>query len=87
MRLATPGPVGTRPDRAARELPLPTWPPLLATRGAGGASQPHAHHAMHLALTRSGSLKVRTGGATRAIEAAGVLTAPDVRHEIDARGR
>lgn len=63
---------------------LPLWPPLLATRGAGAASAPHAHHAMHLVLATTGDLAVTTGGRTR--RAAGVLTAPDVPHAIDAAG-
>jgi AraC-like DNA-binding protein len=63
---------------------LPLWPPLLATRGPGGKSGAHAHHAMHFALAVEGTLKARAGGPW--IEAAGVLTAPDLVHEIDARG-
>jgi AraC-like DNA-binding protein len=62
---------------------LPSWPPLLATRGPGARSDRHAHHAMHLLLADRG-LRVRTTGGW--IEAAGVLTAPDVAHEIDATG-
>ena len=34
----------TQPDS------LPLWPPLLATRGVGGTSARHAHHAMHIVL-------------------------------------
>src|SRR5689334_20955335 len=65
--------------------PLPLWPPLLATRGAGSASDKHAHHAMHMVLAREGTLRVRgASGAWRT--AAGVMTAPDVTHSIDARG-
>lgn len=63
---------------------LPLWPPLLATHAEGGKSEPHAHHAMHLVLAREGTLAVRHQGRT--VRAAGVLTAPDVPHGIDARG-
>jgi AraC-like DNA-binding protein len=62
----------------------PAWPPLLATRGPGGASGFHAHHAMHVVLALTGELGVRTDGDER--RAAGVVTPPDVRHSIDARG-
>src|SRR5688572_9429513 len=68
----------------ARELPL--WPPLLATRGPGSKSEPHAHHAMHLILALDGLLKVRAPLSEPWVEAAGVLTAPDAKHSIDARG-
>jgi len=68
----------------ARELPL--WPPLLATRGPGSKSEPHAHHAMHLILALGGLLKVRAPLGAPWIEAAGVLTVPDAKHAIDARG-
>jgi transcriptional regulator GlxA family with amidase domain len=65
---------------------LPSWPPLLATRGPGAASSPHAHHAMHLVVCARGELRVRAGARGRWRAAAGVVTAPDVPHEIDARG-
>jgi AraC-like DNA-binding protein len=64
---------------------LPLWPPLLATRGAGGASGWHAHHAMHLVVALEGVLRARVEGQP-VCAAPGVLTAPDVRHSIDARG-
>jgi AraC-like DNA-binding protein len=76
-------PVPSTPTGA--EVSLPLWPPLLATRGPGDRSAPHSHHAMHFVLATSGSLRARAGGRPW-IEAAGVLTAPDVVHEIDARG-
>jgi AraC-like DNA-binding protein len=44
----------------------------------------HAHHAMHLVVARSGKLRIREGNGP-AREVAGVLTAPDVAHAIDAR--
>lgn len=64
--------------------PLPPWPPLLATRGEGGQSGFHAHHAMHVVLAVTGELGLRADGVER--KAAGVVTGPDVRHSIDARG-
>jgi AraC-like DNA-binding protein len=77
MRLAA----APRVDESGR---VPSWPPLLATRGAGGASGLHAHHAMHVVVASEGELAVRMEGAER--RAPGVVTAPDVRHSIDARG-
>jgi AraC-like DNA-binding protein len=62
----------------------PLWPPLLATRGPGAKSAPHAHHGMHLVLALQGELKLREG--SRWQRAAGVLTAPDVPHAIDGSG-
>jgi len=73
------------PAVAARADMGPTWPPLLATRGQGAASAPHAHHAMHVVLGIDALLRVRAGAA-RWTKAAGVLTAPDVIHQIDAEG-
>jgi AraC-like DNA-binding protein len=71
--------------RAPAEPPL--WPPLLAVRGPGGTSAPHAHHAMHaIVCAGGGELRARAGGARRWTRAPGVLTAPDVAHEIDASG-
>lgn len=58
----------------------PLFPPILATRGPGGRSAKHAHHAMHLVLAIDGVLRV--DGA----RAPGVLTMPDVPHAIDAVG-
>jgi hypothetical protein len=66
-------------------MPAPPWPPLVATRGPGTASALHAHHAMHLILARTGSLRVR-GGAGPWRPCAGVLTAPDAAHAVDASG-
>jgi len=81
MRLATPPPH----VRASPLAELPLWPPLLATRGAGAASSGHAHHAMHVVACTDGELRVRAG-AGRWQRAAGVVTAPDVAHAIDATG-
>jgi AraC-like DNA-binding protein len=64
---------------------MPAWPPLLATRGRGGTSSPHAHHAMHVVLALEGELAIRVG--KRSLRAPGVLTAPDVSHALDADGR
>jgi len=74
-----------RPD-ADPLAPPPLWPPLLSARGPGGRSAPHAHHAMHFVLCTSGALRARSGHAGRWVEGAGVLTAADALHEIDARG-
>ncbi|WP_394841413.1 AraC family transcriptional regulator [Pendulispora brunnea] len=64
---------------------LPTWPPLLATRGFGARSATHMHHAMHIVLALEGSLAITAKGSAP-IRAAGVLTAPDVPHALDAEG-
>ena len=53
----------------------------------GSSSSGHAHHAMHLVLAVQGSLRVRTGARGAWARCAGVLTAPDVAHAIDARER
>ena len=65
---------------------LPLWPPLLASRGPGGRTARHAHHAMHLLLALRGRLRVRLDGAPGWRAAAGVLTAPDAAHAIDGSG-
>lgn len=64
----------------------PLWPPLLATRGPGTTSTGHAHHAMHAVLALDGELRIRAGGKGTWQRAAGVLTAPDVAHSLDACG-
>lgn len=61
------------------------WPAVLAIVGPGSSSAAHAHHALHLVLARSGSLRVRVGEHER--ETAGVLTPPDLAHAIDGEGR
>ncbi|AKU97457.1 Transcriptional regulator, AraC family [Labilithrix luteola] len=74
-------------DARMRADVLRPWPPLLATAGPGSASAMHAHHAMHLIVARSGTLRVRQGKArAKARSAAGILTSPDVPHAIDASG-
>lgn len=60
------------------------WPPLLATRGPGSRSARHAHHAMHLVLARTGTLRVEVKGHWRS--APGAITAADVPHAIEASG-
>ncbi|WP_394830715.1 AraC family transcriptional regulator [Pendulispora rubella] len=67
---------------------LPTWPPLLATRGFGSKSATHMHHAMHIVLALEGTLTVFSGKTkdSAPIRAAGVLTAPDEPHAIEAEG-
>src|SRR6516162_4832245 len=64
--------------------PLPAWPPVHTVRGPGGASTSHAHHAMHLVLSHGGPIRVEVGGDLHHVP--GVLTAPDAKHAIDARG-
>jgi AraC-like DNA-binding protein len=46
----------------------------------------HAHHALHLVLAVTGTLSVRAGDTKRASRVAGVLTAPDAEHALDASG-
>ena len=74
-------------------MPLPSipaglyaeaWPPLLAVRGPGTCKTLHSHHAMHFVLAVEGVLRVRTSVRGRWTAAAGVLTAPDIPHAIDA---
>jgi AraC-like DNA-binding protein len=65
---------------------LPLWPPLLATRGPGGESKLHAHHALHFVLALEGELRVRRARGAAVQTCAGVLTAADAAHAIDARG-
>jgi len=62
------------------------WPPVLATRGPGSRSELHAHHAMHFILAVEGDICVRTSDNDRWSRAAGVLTAPDALHAVDAGG-
>jgi AraC-like DNA-binding protein len=62
------------------------WPPMLAVRGPGMCKALHAHHAMHFVLAVNGELRVRTTDRGRWTPAAGVLTAPDIPHAIDACG-
>ena len=68
------------PDAA----PFTIWPSRLAAQAPGDESAPHAHHAMHLLLARSGYLLVQVGDDRH--YAPGVLTAPDVRHAVNSTG-
>jgi AraC-like DNA-binding protein len=67
---------------ARTQADFPVWPPLLASRGKGGRSGKHAHHALHFVIAIEAELRVSAGDRWQA--AAGVLTAPDAVHEIDA---
>ena len=69
-----------------RGIRAKAWPPVLATRGPGSRSDLHAHHAMHFILGVEGDICVRTSENGRWSRAAGVLTAPDVLHAVDAAG-
>lgn len=62
---------------------LPAWPPVLAARGPGARSTPHAHHAMHVVLAVAGEVRFRAGARGTWQAAAGIVTAPDVVHAID----
>src|SRR5262245_22575469 len=62
------------------------WPPVLATRGPGSQSELHAHHAIHFILAVEGEICVRTLDSGPWLRAAGVLTAPDILHAVDAGG-
>jgi AraC-like DNA-binding protein len=63
---------------------LPAWPPVHTARGPGGISGAHAHHAMHLVLSHGGQIHVDVDRERHDVP--GVLTAPDAKHAIDARG-
>jgi AraC-like DNA-binding protein len=67
-------------------LYVEAWPPMLAVRGPGMCRALHKHHAMHFVLAVDSELRVRTTNRGRWTTAAGVLTAPDVPHAIDACG-
>jgi AraC-like DNA-binding protein len=62
------------------------WPPVLATRGPGWRGDMHSHHSLHFVLALQGELRVRTSAAARWWSAAGVLTASDAPHAVDADG-
>jgi AraC-like DNA-binding protein len=72
--------------RVPAGLYVEAWPPMLAVRGPGMCRTLHAHHAMHFVLAVDGELRVRTTHRGQWTTAAGVLTAPDIPHAIDARG-
>lgn len=62
------------------------WPPVLATLGPGWRGALHSHHSLHFVLAVQGELRVRTSASGRWWSAAGVLTASDAQHAIDADG-
>lgn len=70
-------------DRKTTEAAL--FPPTFATMGIGAESAPHAHHAMHLVVARTGDVRVEVQG--RAVRAPALVTAPDVPHALDAKGQ
>jgi AraC-like DNA-binding protein len=72
-------------DAAVKSAP-PPWPPLLAARGALSQSATHAHHGMHVVIATRGSLSCRVHPETEFVESAGIITAPDVAHEIKTHG-
>ena len=67
-------------------IQLKAWPPVLATRGPGWRGALHSHHALHFVLALEGEVRVRTSASSPWSSAAGVLTAPDALHAIDADG-
>ena len=62
------------------------WAPVLATLGPGWRGALHSHHSMHFVLAVEGELRFRTSPVGRWRSAAGVLTASDAPHAIDADG-
>ncbi len=62
------------------------WPPVLATRGPAGPCLWHSHHALRFAIAVDGEVRIRTSRQGKWASAAGVLTAPDVAHALDAQG-
>jgi AraC-like DNA-binding protein len=69
------------PERAGASI----WPAALILWGSGARSSPHSHHCIQLYLALSGTIRARSGPATRWRRCAALLVAPDVRHEVDAR--
>lgn len=65
--------------------PFTIWPSRLAAQTPGDESAPHTHHAMHLLLVRTGDLSVQLGETRHCVP--GILTAPDVKHAVQATGR
>lgn len=61
----------------------PPWPPLLAAKGQFSQSAPHAHHGMHLVLAIDGAIYARVGDEPSPVKSAGIITEPDVAHEIN----
>lgn len=69
-----------------RGMPARAWPPVLATRGPGGPCEWHSHHSLRFALALEGEVRIRTARQGKWSSAAGVLTAPDAAHVLDAQG-
>lgn len=67
-------------------MQVKAWPPVLATRGPGWRGDVHSHHSLHFVLAIEGELRVRTSAAGPWWSAAGVLTASDAPHAVDADG-
>jgi AraC-like DNA-binding protein len=59
---------------------------MLAVRGPGARSALHAHHALHIILPVGGRLRVRASPRGSWQACAGLVTAPDVMHAVDASG-
>lgn len=70
-----------------RAAPMALWPSIMAVQAPGDRSEGHQHHTIHLVIARSGTISSRVGHETTPIESAGVSTAADVPHSIDARDR
>ncbi|HEX2671363.1 MAG TPA: AraC family transcriptional regulator, partial [Polyangiaceae bacterium] len=70
-----------------RGMPARAWPPVLATRGPAGPCTWHSHHSLRFALALEGDVRIRTTREGKWSTAAGVLTAPDAEHLLDAGGR
>jgi AraC-like DNA-binding protein len=62
------------------------WPAALVIWGPGSASSLHAHHATQLVLTLHGQGRLRGRARKRWSGFTAALIAPDVSHEVDARG-
>lgn len=69
-----------------RGMPARAWPPVLATRGPGGACEWHSHHSLRFALAIEGEVRIRTARQGKWSSAPGVFTAPDAAHVLDAQG-
>ena len=67
--------------------PVLLWPAALVVWGPGAASSLHAHHATQLVLTLDGPGRLRGRARERWTDFTAALIAPDVPHEVDARGR
>ena len=66
--------------------PVLLWPAALVVWGPGAASTVHAHHATQLVLSLDGEARLRGRARERWASFTAALIAPDVPHEVDARG-